>query len=144
MKKVRKNILLISNFFCAVLLPKYFFSQVNLTAYPPSLDGLQSANCVDIVQDRNGILWIATEEGISKFDGTDFTSLKQKDGLSNDNIYDLELFNGDHVLAAGRGGIDLINIYTDSIRNILDYKDFGEVGQVCYDKKSNHIFHDCF
>ena len=44
-----------------------------------------------------------------------FYLLKQKDGLSNDNIYDLELFNGDHVLVAGRGGIDLINIYTDSI-----------------------------
>ena len=91
MTKVRKNILLISIFFCVVIFPACFFSQVNLTNYPPSLDGLQSANCFDLLQDKNGVLWIATEDGLSRFNGTQFTAIKQKDGLSNDLIHDLEM-----------------------------------------------------
>ena len=93
MTKVRKNILLISIFFCVVIFPACFFSQVNLTNYPPSLDGLQSANCFDLLQDKNVVLWIATEDGLSRFNGIQFTAIRQKDGLSNDLIHDLEIFN---------------------------------------------------
>ena len=93
MTKVRKNILLISIFFCVVIFPACFFSQVNLTNYPPSLDGLQSANCFDLLQDKNGVLWIATEDGLSRFNGNHFTAIRKKDGLSNDLIHDLEIFN---------------------------------------------------
>lgn len=93
MTKVRKNILLISIFFCVVIFPACFFSQLNLTNYPPSLDGLQSANCFDLLQDKNGVLCIATEDGLSRFNGTQFTAIRQKDGLSNDLIHDLEIFN---------------------------------------------------
>ena len=93
MTKVRKNILLISIFFCVVIFPACFFSQVNLTNYPPSLDGLQSANCFDLLQDKKGVLWIATEDGLSRFNGTQFIAIRQKDGLSNDLIHDLEIFN---------------------------------------------------
>ena len=92
MTKVKKNILLISIFFCIVLLPTCFFSQVNLTNYPPTLDGLQSAKCFDLLQDKNGVLWIATEDGLSRFNGTQFTAIRQKDGLSNDLIHYLEIF----------------------------------------------------
>ena len=139
MTKVRKNILLISIFFCVVLFPVRFFSQVNLTNYPPSLDGLQSANCFDLLQDKNGVLWIATEDGISKFNGTQFSSIKQKDGLANDLIYDLEFFDTDHILVGSRGGLDLINIHNDSITNILPYLEFGEVGKIYYDTFTNQI-----
>ena len=37
-------------------------------------------------------LWIATEDGLSRFNGTQFTAIKQKDGLSNDLIHDLETY----------------------------------------------------
>ena len=93
MTKVKKNILLISIFFCVVIFPACVFTQVNLTNYPPSLGGLQSANCFDLLQDKNGVLWIATEDGLSRFNGTQFTAIRQKDGLSNDLIRDLEIFN---------------------------------------------------
>ncbi len=139
MTKVRKNILLISIFFCVVLFPACFFSQVNLTNYPPSLDGLQSANCFDLLQDKNGVLWIATEDGLSRFNGTQFTAIKQKDGLSNDLIHDLELFDTDHILVGSRGGLDMINIYNDSITNVLHSLEFGEIGKIHYDSISNQI-----
>jgi len=41
--------------------------------------GLPSNTVYDIVQDKNGFLWIATKEGITRFDGTRFKEFKSKE-----------------------------------------------------------------
>ena len=91
------------------------------------------------MQDKNGVLWIATEDGLSRFNGTQFTAIKQKDGLSNDLIHDLEIFDTDHILVGSRGGLDMINIHNDSITNILHSLEFGEIGKIHFDSISNQI-----
>ena len=36
-------------------------------------DGLRNLVMVSIVQDRNGLLWIGTDDGVYRFDGERFT-----------------------------------------------------------------------
>src|SRR6476659_1578601 len=45
-------------------------------------DGL-SANTVNVIlKDRFGVMWFGTEDGLDKFDGTNFTVYRQKSGDS--------------------------------------------------------------
>jgi len=37
-------------------------------------DGLPNNNVIDITQDGQGFIWIATESGLSRFDGRNFTA----------------------------------------------------------------------
>ena len=49
--------------------------------------GLPSNHIYDIVEDNNGFLWIATDNGVSRFDGKYFQNFSIKDGLpSNDAL----------------------------------------------------------
>ena len=44
-------------------------------------DGLPSNYIYDLVEDNNGFLWIATDNGVSRFDGKYFKNFSIKDGL---------------------------------------------------------------
>nr|WP_255539718.1 two-component regulator propeller domain-containing protein [Parapedobacter sp. ISTM3] len=44
---------------------------------------LSSSMVIDIHQDRSGYIWIATEDGLNKFDGTNFTIYKQNPQEAN-------------------------------------------------------------
>ena len=54
-----------------------------------SSDGLASSTVYDIIQDRDGFIWIATINGMSRFDGTHFTTFRTKDGLNSNSIISL-------------------------------------------------------
>ena len=43
-------------------------------------DGLPQYNIMDMLQDRKGYLWLATWDGLSKFDGYNFRNYKAKSG----------------------------------------------------------------
>lgn len=49
-------------------------------------DGLAGDVVYDIVQDKNGFIWIATESGISRFDGVEFRNYSQNDGLPSGEV----------------------------------------------------------
>lgn len=49
-------------------------------------DGLAQSNISGIVQDRQGFLWIATESGVSKFDGKTFINYTTENGLASNNV----------------------------------------------------------
>ena len=81
---------MISFILLGYLFPIDFLSQVKLTHYPPSFDaGVSSANCFDIIQDSDGVMWIATEDGITNFDGKKFSFIKDKNGITNNYYYAL-------------------------------------------------------
>lgn len=48
--------------------------------------GLAGDNVYGIQQDNNGFIWIATETGVSRFDGTSFKTFITKDGLPGNDI----------------------------------------------------------
>ena len=49
-------------------------------------DGLASSTVFNIIQDRNGLIWFGTLNGISKFDGKRFTSFTTNQGLNSNTI----------------------------------------------------------
>lgn len=49
-------------------------------------EGLAGDNIYDIRQDKDGFIWIATETGVSRFDGTSFKNYTVKDGLPGNDI----------------------------------------------------------
>jgi hypothetical protein len=53
-------------------------------------DGLAGSVVYDALQDNEGFMWFATENGLSRFDGKDFTTFTTKDGLPDNEI--LKLF----------------------------------------------------
>jgi ligand-binding sensor domain-containing protein len=66
--------------------------QTNLLAQIPGLtqfttnNGLPSNTIYDIIQDENGFIWIATDYGVSKFDGLTFKNFTVTDGLPGNEI----------------------------------------------------------
>ena len=53
-------------------------------------DGLAASVVYDAIQDKEGFMWFATENGLSRFDGKNFKTFTTKDGLPDNEI--LKLF----------------------------------------------------
>ena len=50
-------------------------------------DGLGSNTVYEVFQDSRGFIWIATESGVSIFDGYKFKNLTSQDGLPDNEIF---------------------------------------------------------
>src|SRR5215831_12923867 len=53
-------------------------------------DGLAGSVVYDALQDNEAFMWFATENGLSRFDGTNFKTFTTKDGLPDNEV--LRLF----------------------------------------------------
>ncbi|WP_431292600.1 ligand-binding sensor domain-containing protein [Pedobacter sp. P26] len=79
-----------SAYLSLVLFIYVLFSAVNAVAQPKpqqpelrftaltSKNGLSSNNVTVIFKDRYGLMWFGTEDGLNKFDGTNFTTYKRQ------------------------------------------------------------------
>ena len=54
-------------------------------------DGLPSSEVYQIVQDHDGYYWIATDRGVSRFDGRRFESFTTEDGLDDNTIFGIHV-----------------------------------------------------
>ncbi|MCK9280242.1 MAG: histidine kinase [Melioribacteraceae bacterium] len=85
-----------------LLLYSNLYSQTPPYYHYDSADGLASSTVYQIIHDRNGFIWIATANGLSKFDGKNFTTFRTKDGLNSNSIISMaegkkgELFLGNY------------------------------------------------
>jgi len=72
-------------------------------------DGLASSTIYDIIQDRNGFVWFATINGISRFDGKNFTTFRTSEGLNSNSVISLlEGKNGELYIANYEKGINIL------------------------------------
>lgn len=133
-----------------------------------SADGLASSTVYDILQDKNGFIWFATANGVSKFDGNHFATFRTSDGLNSNSIITLaegksgELYFGNYekginVLRKGliqnyyetSEGVDISIAYLILTKNevneqrIYAYKTWGAVNTLDQ-KSSGQITHTIF
>lgn len=75
---------------CLLVLPYASRSQEYSYTHYDIPDGLAGSTVYCITQDKDGFLWMGTESGVSRFDGTHFRNFTTKDDLPDLEI--LELF----------------------------------------------------
>jgi ligand-binding sensor domain-containing protein/serine phosphatase RsbU (regulator of sigma subunit) len=69
-----------------LLFPVLLYSQTYPFTNYGVQDGLAESNVSAIVQDKAGYFWLASESGISKFDGKNFINYTTENGLSDNNV----------------------------------------------------------
>ncbi len=105
----------------SVLFLVLLFSIISLSAKNSKLftaDRELSSSLINkIYQDRNGMIWVATEDGLNRYDGTKFTIYKHESENENSLLHNLVrcLFEDDkgHFIIGCYRGIQLYNPSTD-------------------------------
>lgn len=87
--------------------------------------GLSQNTVLDVMQDSQGFIWVATESGLNRFDGQGFKVYFRQPhkagGLVSDYIWDIEEdASGDLWLATTDAGLVRWNRATDSFESFLD------------------------
>lgn len=80
--------------------------------------GLSSNTIFCILQDKHGLIWISTEEGLNKFDGKSFTKFtvnKGRYGLSHNYVQAMFLAPDGNVWAGTTDGLNIYDYKSDSI-----------------------------
>lgn len=106
--------------------------QFNVKTYSFA-EGLNTYNIKKTVQDKYGFIWLATQDGVYRFDGTNFESYKkssdERASLSGNFIFDIALGNDENLyIASFNGGVDVINIRTLKVSHLLSEKKGDEEG----------------
>lgn len=91
---------------------------------------LSSSLLNKIYQDRDGIIWIATEDGLNRYDGAKFTVYRnEKDNphsLLNDYVHTLYEDSQGHFFIGSLNGLQIYDRATDSFTTIPMYLSNGE------------------
>ncbi len=82
-------------------------------------DGLPSMTVYDIVQDSKGYIWAATESGVSRFDGYNFTTLTAENGLTYNEVVSMVVDSRDRIWLNSSGPVSYIE--NDSVYFLEQY-----------------------
>lgn len=107
----------ITIFYFFILLPSHLFALIPAESEIRQfslLEGLSQNSVYSIVQDKNGFIWFATEDGLNRFDGYSFHTFKHNpnstNSLSNNSIYTLALDALNNIwIGTWNNGIDKFN-----------------------------------
>ena len=95
--------------------PQYTFKRLTMT------DGLVSNYIVDVIQDKQGYIWMASESGLCKFDGNDFTIYNTGNSAIKSNAHNVLYYNkADNTVWVGtqRDGVCIFNCETQTFSNL--------------------------
>ncbi len=89
-------------------------------------DGLSQSYVYDIVEDKQGLIWIATQEGLNRFDGNEFVHYKNNmtipDSLANNFIRKVFVDDTNTLWVGTQKGLSKYNRSTDSFENYTHQK----------------------
>jgi len=100
-----------------------FSQQYNVRTYSFK-EGLNTYNIKKVLQDKYGFIWLATQDGVYRYDGTSFESFRTSGNadinVRGNFISDIALGNDEHLYVASfSGGIEAINIRTQKVTHLL-------------------------
>ncbi|MGK7394940.1 MAG: two-component regulator propeller domain-containing protein [Candidatus Cyclobacteriaceae bacterium M3_2C_046] len=72
-----------------IFITRFSFSQHFVFKNYAVEDGIAQSNANDIIQDVDGYIWFATQKGVCRFDGQQFTTLSEKEGLISNIVLSL-------------------------------------------------------
>lgn len=95
-------------YFILLFIQGVTYSQNKITHFTVN-NGLPHDITYGIFQDKNGFIWIGTDDGLVKYNGQDFKLFSTDDGLRNNFVIDIhQLPNEDIVIATWGGGLHII------------------------------------
>ncbi|MCW3105695.1 MAG: histidine kinase [Segetibacter sp.] len=99
-------------------------------------EGLGSTNVRKTIQDSKGYIWVATQDGLYRFDGNRFVSynrlLPQKYALSGADVRDMLISNNVLWITSSYGGIDAIDIITGRVIYRFDQQSDTTLNKVLF------------
>ncbi|MFO8236328.1 MAG: two-component regulator propeller domain-containing protein [Bacteroidales bacterium] len=102
-------------------------------------DGLSQSNVTCLLHDSRGFLWIGTQDGLNRYDGYEFTTIKQtpslQNTLSNNTINHLMESESGDIWIATNNGLNKYNPHTGKFTSYL-HKEDDE-----YSLPQNRVFH---
>lgn len=101
-------------------------------------EGLPSGIVYDCLQDADGFIWLATEAGLAKFDGLNFTVFTKEDGLSNNVILRIAL-DADGSLWIFPYGTSPC-IYDFKTKKILNENNYPELKKITAEMLSVYLY----
>jgi sensor histidine kinase YesM/ligand-binding sensor domain-containing protein len=85
---------IISILFCTkIMFVCNVYAQQPAYTYYSIRDGLASNDTYNCIEDKKGFLWIATENGVSRFDGKKFTNYTTSNGLPDNDVLSVQMDN---------------------------------------------------
>ncbi|WP_048506783.1 sensor histidine kinase [Chryseobacterium angstadtii] len=95
-----KKLLILFSFSFILLFSTLSFAQIPGMVNYNEEDGLNSSYTYGLVQDKNGYIWIGSDNGLFRFDGKEFKQFSSKNGLKNiEALYSYPLPNGEIFIA---------------------------------------------
>ena len=89
--------------------------------YLNSSNGLSHNTVFSIIQDKEGYMWIATREGLNRFDGTQVTTYYKENhpGLQSNKIHSLFLSSTGNLFIGHEKGVSFYDKYLNTFHPIL-------------------------
>lgn len=103
--------------------------QLPVTRYTTE-DGVAHDRVEALVRDSRGFLWLCTADGLSRFDGSSFTTYGTKDGLPSAYVNNMMESRGGTYWIATNGGLARMNPYATSEPTTVSRSDAVQNGGV--------------
>ncbi len=84
------------------------YAQYSVTVYN-STSGYPHDLSYQIIQDAHGVIWIGSDIGLIRYNGTDFKTFTIADGFRNSYVIDVKLSDSNKIIATWGGGLHKIS-----------------------------------
>jgi ligand-binding sensor domain-containing protein len=112
--------------------------EVEKWTYLTTSNGLPSNQINCMAEDNSGNIWIGTDKGLAKYDGSSFTLYSRKTGLPSDSIYSLFLSRTSEMYVGTQNGFGRFTS-SGAYATIYKYRNWQFV-DFCEDKKADYVY----